>query len=292
LARAWDIAALSDTTPAFSSFTYDSVSPTIPMLLAPRDGITVTGAPTGFFWLGPLVDTGSALAYNLHIDDKILTQPVTHYVPSGRYAPGVHTWGVRAFDAAGNHSPWTQPWSFFVDDSLIHLPLMLKNYRASEVPACVDAIVNGGFELDEGWIINSTPVPAAYTSDQAYSGARSMRLGIVPTDGGTGFVSYSSVDQTVPLPDGTNATLSFWVYPFNENGDVDDRQYFGLYDGEGNWTTLWAAQHNTQSWGIHQINVSAYLGQIINLRFSVRNDGDDDTTALYIDDVRLEVCGQ
>ncbi len=292
-ARAWDAAGLSDTTPAFSSFIYDTLSPTMPTLVAPADGVTLTSAIITFQWTEPLSDTGSALAYHLQIDDQYMTQTQTQFTISQFIISQFiisHTWRVRAFDAAGNRSPWTPAWMFFVEQNSFYLPIILQDVASNESPACANVMVNGDFESDAAWSINATPVPAAYTTTQVHNGTRSMRLGLAPP--AAGVFSFSSVDQTIPLPAGVSATLSFWLYPINENADSGDLQYFGLYDEEGTWTTLWSGQLNTQSWISLQIDLTPYLGQVVDLRFSVKNDGDDDTTALYLDDVRLEVCGQ
>jgi N-acetylmuramoyl-L-alanine amidase len=127
-ARVWDTTNLSDTTPALASFIYDTVSPTLPTLLAPADGSVLTGAPSGFFWRGPLSDTGSAVGYNLQINGLNLTRTVTYYIPSEWFASGIYTWRVRAIDAAGNRSPWTTSWTFVVGRYNSYLPLIRQDY--------------------------------------------------------------------------------------------------------------------------------------------------------------------
>lgn len=138
-ARTWDTNNFSDTTPALVTFIYDTISPTMPTLLAPTHGSVFTGAPPGFLWRGPLSDTGSELGYNLQIDAQSLTRAVTYYVPSGWFATGLYTWRTRAFDAAGNHSPWTPSWAFVVGRYNSLLPLILKDHGQS-----------GGFESRQG----------------------------------------------------------------------------------------------------------------------------------------------
>jgi hypothetical protein len=118
---------LSDTTPAFTSFIYDTIAPDVPTLLAPMDGITVSPIPPGYFWQGPVGDTGSSLAYNLQIDDLVLTHSTTFYTAPIWLANGPHSWRVRAFDAAGNYSPWTGFWTFVADHYDFRLPLIFKN---------------------------------------------------------------------------------------------------------------------------------------------------------------------
>ncbi len=125
-ARARDSADLTDPVPAFANFVYDTISPTTPALLAPANGITVTLFPTGFFWRGPLSDTGSALGYNLQIDARVLTQATTSYTSSQWFAKSLHKWRVRAFDAAGNRSPWTDFWTFVVKGYDVFVPLIYK----------------------------------------------------------------------------------------------------------------------------------------------------------------------
>jgi bacillopeptidase F (M6 metalloprotease family) len=43
-------------------------------------------------------------------------------------------------------------------------------------------------------------------------------------------------------------------------------------------------------WGQREYDLSAFLGQTVTLYVGTRNDGDDDTAAMYVDDVMLDVC--
>jgi bacillopeptidase F (M6 metalloprotease family) len=43
-------------------------------------------------------------------------------------------------------------------------------------------------------------------------------------------------------------------------------------------------------WVWREYDVSAYLGQTVTLVIGAKNDGDDDTAAMYVDEVALEVC--
>jgi hypothetical protein len=94
----------------------------------------------------------------------------------------------------------------------------------------------------------------------------------------------------VPLPAGAGITLTFWLYPINTNGDEGDLQYVGLYDEEGAWHFLWSGRLDSAEWVRHEIDLTSFAGQVVNLRFSVKNDGDADSSALYVDDVHLEAC--
>ena len=90
---------------------------------------------------------------------------------------------------------------------LTRLPLVLRDFRAAG--PCVEGITNGGFESAGDWEIPLTGYPAGYTTAAAYSGDRSMRVGIVePADD---IYSYSSARQAVTIPaDTISATLRFW----------------------------------------------------------------------------------
>ena len=98
------------------------------------------------------------------------------------------------------------------------------------------------------------------------------------------------MDQSVPLPSSAAITLTFWLYPINSKGDEGDLQYVGLLDEEGAWHFLWTDRLDTATWTRYEIALTPYAGQVVNLRFGVKNDGDDDTTTLYVDDVLLEAC--
>lgn len=174
---------------------------------------------------------------------------------------------------------------------------------------CVEGIANGGFEYDGDWEIAITAYPADYTTAMAHSGDRSMRLGIVEPE--EEVYSYSSAQQAVTIPaDVTSATLRFWLYPLSEESLTElafpdrplaptieaaplsgDAQYVLILDEHGQWidTLLWQ-RSDKRLWTFHQYDLITYAGQIIKLDFGVYNDGMDSVTAMYLDDVSLELC--
>jgi len=101
---------------------------------------------------------------------------------------------------------------------------------------------------------------------------------------------YSSVMQVVTLTEGSSATLSLWVYPIGEGGDTGDYHYIGVLDSEGVYHALDHWRSDAQAWELRQYDLSAYVGQTVTIYIGTVNDGDDDTSALYVDDVALEVC--
>jgi len=281
-ARAWTKDGDVDPSPAEVVFTYDTISPASTTLITPTGGITVvTLAGVALTWEPVAPDGGSSLAYVVQLDGQPYTTTLaTHTVTS--IADGRHTWGVQVFDAAGNRSEWIMD-TFTVSRCHLWLPLVMRDFEGGG--ECTDVLVDGGFESDEGWALNRL---ATYDTTRVHSGAQSVRVGIPPEEPGND--AYSSVAQTVALPAGSEATLQLWVYPVGEENDPDDWHYVSLRDEAGDYHALDHWQSDARAWEQRQYDLSAYLGQTVTLYVGTRNDGDDDTAALYVDDVALEVC--
>ena len=280
-ARAWTTGAISDTSPAEVVFTYDTTPPAATALITPTGGITLP-AVTGvtLTWEEVAQDSGSALAYVLELDGQHYTTTQAVYA-TGYVAEGLHTWGVQVFDGAGNHSEWVTD-TFCVEQHQVYLPLVARNFspEGGGGGECADVIVNGGFENQDGWMLNH----AAYDTAQAHAGTHSARVGVV----WPGQISYSSVAQTVELPEGSAATLRLWTYP--SGSDPDDMHYLVLYDQWGQRHSLDFDPGDAPPWQEHVYDLSAYLGQTVTIYIGTRNDGEGDTATMYVDDVSLEVC--
>ena len=71
----------------------------------------------------------------------------------------------------------------------------------------------------------------------------------------------------------------------------NDAQYVQVLDTNNELleTLLWT-RSNEQTWGLYQFNLSKYAGQTVRVQAGVYNDGLGGVTALYIDDVSLELC--
>ncbi len=152
---------------------------------------------------------------------------------------------------------------------------------------CPELIRNGGFETDENWEMPHTPRPAAYTTTQAHSGRRAVRLGI--EDASRNVYSFSSVQQFVTIPAGaTDARLSFFIYsPPTQAGDYG---YVVLQDANRRWRILSIIRRPSSGWQRLEADLSPYAGQTVLLRFGVRNDGQGAAMAIYLDDVSLQAC--
>ena len=182
---------------------------------------------------------------------------------------------------------------------------------------CQQLIANGGFEAATAWVMPSTAYPAAYSATRAYSGLRSLRAGV---DTSPDRYSYSDGYQLVTIPaSATTATLRTWWFPRSAEGSLvtaqaetppptaiiqalvdgnlpqgvlaGDRQYLLILDSNGTTlaTLLWA-RSDAQAWSPLTFDLTPYRGRTIQVRFGVYNDGNGQSTSLYLDDVTLDAC--
>ena len=282
-ARAWTTDSISDTSPAETIFTYDTISPTSATLITPTGGITLSASTVRLEWQPVAPDSGSELAYKVKMDGQSVEIIHSVYTVT-QVTCGAHDWGVQVLDAAGNRSPWNTS-AFFISQHSLWLPLVMRDFEEGEGPdAGENVIVNGGFESSGGWVLNQR---AAIECSQVYDGRRSMRVGIPPGD--PGVYVYSSVSQTVTLPPGSAATLRLQVYPINEGDDADDLHYIWLFDQWEGYEMLDPTTTDQRVWELREYDLSSRLGQTMTLFIGTKNDGDDDTAALYVDEVELKV---
>ena len=153
-------------------------------------------------------------------------------------------------------------------------------------PNCPSVLRNGGFEADSDW----TPlggVPGGYSTLQARTGARSLRLGL---EGGSPAYCYSSVEQEVALPGGPgSASVGFW-YRVASSDPAGDQAYALVRDANQAYHVLGYLNLNAQDWTFATFDTSAYLGQTVALRLTAVNDAGGGATAVYIDDAAWYVC--
>jgi N-acetylmuramoyl-L-alanine amidase len=120
--------AVIDETPAQVTFGLDLTPPAAVSVIAPTGGPTLTGPLVNLVWTALPPDGGSPLHYEVELDGRVHTAvPGTPYVVVP--GPGVHSWRVRATDAAGNAIHWSLiPFhSFEVEVEQLFLPLLLRN---------------------------------------------------------------------------------------------------------------------------------------------------------------------
>jgi N-acetylmuramoyl-L-alanine amidase len=176
-----------------------------------------------------------------------------------------------------------------VPSNKTYLPLLLKNFTGNPpLITCADVIVNGGFETGDltGWTISAPNPLSGVVNTPVYSGSWAMRVGAPDTS--SVVTGYSSIQQAVTLPaNALTATLFFARYRYS--GDANDLQYVAVVNGAG--VTYLVSEHVADpNWLASQFDLTPYIGQNIDVRFSVFNNGAGGSTGLLVDDVKLLVC--
>ncbi len=193
--------------------------------------------------------------------------------------------------------------------TVVIVPPDAANVNFTSQAQCTQAIVNGGFEDNTGWVIPITEYSAGYTTAQHHSGGRSMRTGIVNL--ADNIASDSTAEEKVTIPAGTtSATLTFWIKPYSgeagllalppepsEGASLDsiqtsgDVQYVLILDSNLHIikTLIWQLS-NSQTWTQYQFNLAAYAGKTIWVHFGTTNDGVNGVSAMFVDDVSLDNC--
>ena len=163
---------------------------------------------------------------------------------------------------------------------------------AASTPGCYNLVVNGDFEGAGGWWTNVSPATPAYVAAPNRSG-RAMRLGITEVPNR---YAYSSIEQQITIPaDALSAQLRFEMFLVAEGPADGDRQQLIVL----NPTTrqpieiLMNQRQDAPYWQPAVADMMIYRGQSFVLYFNALNDGVgavDQTTAMYLDNVVLEVC--
>lgn len=185
--------------------------------------------------------------------------------------------------------------------------------------ACPELVTNGGFESATGWTFAATATQARYSTAYAHTGARSVRLGVVPPAAAAGLgeemivtvgatatnllgesaplgASYSTAYQTITVPAGAPAaTLTFWVRPGAEAvaGNGDYQRVLLLKPGSYSYlATVTKMLANATAWQQVSFDLTPYRGQQVVLYFEVLNDNTSAAprTWLYVDDVSARPC--
>jgi osmoprotectant transport system substrate-binding protein len=158
-------------------------------------------------------------------------------------------------------------------------------------PGCEELVLNGQFEADTDWVFPSTPRPAEYSAQFVHSGIGALRLGVSnPLDD---FIGHSVARQRLTIPEGfDSAKLSYWYYPLSNKLNGDDFQGALLYNGDLSFIErgLMRELSNEQAWSFQEHDLSSFIGREISLYFYVVNDGDGFPSAMYLDDVSVQVC--
>ena len=162
------------------------------------------------------------------------------------------------------------------------------------LPGCVNLVENGGFEvIGPQWQIQPSPRPAMYTSEVTFDGSlQSMRVG-----NGSDLSNIESISEVrhIPIlfpPNATRIILRFRYLPRYDAAPGEDLQQADLYYYATNQLALplLNVQENELNWKLVERDLTAYRGQLVSLRFRVRNDGQLGRTWMYVDNVEIEYC--
>lgn len=173
------------------------------------------------------------------------------------------------------------------------LLLLLSGVRlsTSAAPAgddCTELLLNGDMESDQGWEFPVTAATGGYSTDVFHSPGRSARIGITSA---ANVNSFSSLRQAVSVPAGSHLILSWHSYPLSQPPDANDQQSARLLRPDNTvLRTVWSGLRDDAAWLECSYDVSQYSGQNLKVYFGVRNDGQGGKTALYVDDVHLQLC--
>ncbi|MEZ4736725.1 MAG: hypothetical protein R3E79_57325 [Caldilineaceae bacterium] len=162
--------------------------------------------------------------------------------------------------------------------------------------SCPDILMNGNFESYGGWHFGEDPVPASYMDTFFQEGVRSVLLGN-PPDNVTNVVTFSSIRQLVMLPSTANFIQLRWQqWRYTAQGGVatatTDRQDLILLAPNLQPIQILRRElRNDSAWQEDAVDLTAYRGQTLYIYFNVFNDGNGARTWMYLDHVRLRVCG-
>jgi hypothetical protein len=165
----------------------------------------------------------------------------------------------------------------------------LTGTGASSGGGCTSGVLsNGGFEAGNlsCWTTGGVSAPTISTV-QKHSGSYSALLGVTS---GTEPNGDSSLVQTISIPSGATATLSFWYWPSTTDSITYDWQEAQVRNTSGTMLAqIMKVCSNAQAWTQVTYNLSSYAGQTIQLYFNDHGDGYGDLTYMYLDDVAVTI---
>jgi len=153
---------------------------------------------------------------------------------------------------------------------------------------CQELLANGGFEADTGWTLPATAYSAVYSTERAYAGTRSLRVGIPAS--GTNTYSYSSGYQEIYLPaDARQITLNGQVWRGSTAADAD-AQYLRVVVRNGPTYSLFHGRFNSQVWESVGYDMTFLKGNWVTVFMGAYNDGVGGKTVMYTDEMSVQSC--
>ncbi|MGC2112799.1 MAG: choice-of-anchor D domain-containing protein [Candidatus Korobacteraceae bacterium] len=158
----------------------------------------------------------------------------------------------------------------------------------TEPANCVhNSLSDGGFESGtlNCWTLGGVLLPSISTW-QAHGGSFSALLGAtgLPEPNGD-----SSLYQTITVPSSAvSPALTFWYWPWTSDTIQYDWQEAQIRNSSGTMLAqIFKAASNAQTWTQVTYDLTPYRGQTIQIYFNVHEDGFDDQTYMYLDDVAI-----
>ena len=147
-----------------------------------------------------------------------------------------------------------------------------------------------------GWTLGAGTTAPFYpspTGTQKHAGSWSALLG-APT---IAQVGDSRMYQTVTLPAGQAATLTFWYRPFSANTITYAWQEAQVQDNLGNkLAQIFKVASNSKRWTQVTFNLTPYAGRTVRIHFNAYSNGGgypmNTPTGMYLDDVSVTAGGQ
>ena len=238
-------------------------------------------------------DNVGVTGYDVYQDGVVVsTAAGTTTTVTGLTPETTYSFFVIAKDASGNESGSSNTVS-------------VTTLESTTGPGCLDGIVApyaesfeaglGAWTQDSGddldWTVDANGTPSSRTGpSSAVDG--SNYIYVEASGNGTGFPNKQAIlnSPCFDLNDATAATFSFQYHMFGANN-------FGSLDVEASndegatWTSIWTRSGNQgNSWQTANIDLSAYLGSGLQLRFN-RVTGNTWRADAAIDDVKLTAGG-
>lgn len=218
-ATVWYIFAENGYNPFWGFIIRDSISPSVPVLIAPANGIYTQDTLPRFWWHKSTDDYSGVDYYQLQYarnsgfaGDVTVDVYDTTYQVLVRLPDSIYYWQVRAIDRANNPSSWSSVWSFEIDT------------RVPSVPTLISPI-NGIWLIDTSVIFNWSQVTFDAKSPVQY---------IIQIDTSRNFTIPLVIDTTSLTQDTINLSERryYWrarVYDLAGNqGVFSDRDSFGV----------------------------------------------------------------
>jgi hypothetical protein len=300
-------------------FTLDTVAPPVPDLLAPIDGAASTNRKLKLSW----TKVDGASAYDLQLDpDPAFPLPVistgnkTTYTPPTPLSRGVYWWQVRALDKAGNASDWSAPRSFEIVAGITAPTVEAPTPLATEPTAPIveptqppeptveptqppGPTVEPPTPPDSPLPMVTPPVSETFDSKADWQAKGLWKFGKnAGMEGGgwfadstrRGALSLLTAPVLIDLSGAQTPSLRFWQRVGLSSGDLAAVDV--STDGGQTWQPLDQQRGHLAEWSERAVDLSAYHGQIVRLRFRLDTPGTvpkgETTVGWWIDDLTVQ----